>query len=612
MTVSSTSPNGERFTPFGSFGLRTALATALLGAFALSGCGGSDSATTGDVTISHLSGTATKASPKGAVSPVAALPAGVDSMQVSFMDASGNLVHGPIEVAAAPVVDIKEVPLAAKSAAVDYLRNGGYALATDNEPITWNGASGSASPTPTGAGPSKTQWQASMDSNGIASIKLSIDGQPATEFLAKGVAYSPAPIGFSNKDGPSFGDIFWDTPGGFLDFERVWKRDIENIRSAGFNALRTYSLISNFINNDGSIPSPGDITKPGSLLVRQHKKFLDEAWNNGVNPVYVIVGIPMPDTIYVKSAFDAPGNAKNNQFWDDNFTATIAQMKDHPAVIGFTIFNEVGGRCHYADPVPPAPKTLDERKCEGSKDLELYWQQLHTYPVHYWSQVKKYADRAKQMAPDKLIGWAFNDDADFAAVTVQYRKQYAQSIDFYGVNVFQAEQLNSALNPWLKEKQAEAARPILMTEYGLPATGHRNPNDPLSIYSDANTIKLTATAVGKLIPKAFEHPVVTGMFYFEWSDEWWKQPGNGNRNDRQEGISTSNDFPNKYWDEEGFGLYSIALGDRAANQVYTDNLGGKGGNVQVDKLTPRTELLDTVVNAFKNAEKTRNTALGPK
>lgn len=587
------------------------LVIALATALTLSACnGGSDTVATGEVTISHLS--APKSIQKDALPPAAALPEGIDSLQVSFEDANGNLVYGPIEVPAAPAVTLQNVPLNARSATVDYLRNGGFALATDDEPITWNGASGSASPVPVAAISSRTQWKAAMGSDGVASLKVSLNGGPAQDFLAKGVAYSPAPIGFSNKDGPSFGDIFWDTPGGFLDFDRVWKRDMEQIRSLGFNAVRTYSLISNFIKNDGSIPSPEEINAPGSLLVRQHKKFLDEAWNNGVNPIYVIVGIPMPDTIYVKSVFDLPEKAKEIKYWDDNFTATVAQMKDHPAVIGFTIFNEVGGRCHYADPTPPPPATLNERKCEGPDDLNLYWQRIQTYPVHYWNQVQKYADRAKAMAPDKLIGWAFNDDPDFASLTVEYRKKHAQSVDFYGVNVFQAEQLNSALNPWLQANQSDAARPILMTEYGLPATGHSRSGDPLSIYADANTIKRTADAVGKLIPEAFKHPSVTGMFYFEWSDEWWKQPGDANRKDRQEGTDSSNNFPNGYWDEEGFGLYSIALGDRAANQIYTDNLGGKGGNVQVDKLTPRTELLNVVTDAFKNAEKTRQGALGPR
>ncbi|WP_028605339.1 hypothetical protein [Ottowia thiooxydans] len=588
---------------------RALLAAALASAFLLASCGGgSDTVGTGEVTISHLASAKTGSLQKAA----AALPAGVDSMQVKFLDASGAVVHGPVEVLAGPTVAIQNVPLTAKSATVDYLRNGGYSLANDDEPIAWDGARGSASPVPTTAGPSTTKWQASMDDTGIASLKVAVNGGAAQDFLAKGVAYSPAPIGSSNKDGPSFGDLFWDTPGGFLDFELVWKRDLENIRKHGFNSLRTYSLIANFIKNDGSTPTPAEINAPGSLLVRQHKKFLDEAWNNGVNPVYVIVGIPMPDTMFVKSVFDLPVKAKEIEFWDNNFTATIEQMRDHPAVIGFTIFNEVGGSCHYADPVPPAPTTLTDRKCEGSDDLAVYWQQLHTYPVHYWAQVKKYADRAKALAPNKLIGWAFNDDPVFAEKTVEYRKANAQSIDYYGVNVFQAEQVASALDPWLKAKQGDAARPIIMTEYGLPATGHRTSGDPLSIYSDEATVKATANAVGPLINASFKHPAVTGMFYFEWSDEWWKQSGGSNRNDRQEGTPTPNGFPNKYWDEEGFGLNSIALGDRAANQAYTDNYGGKGGNLQVDKLTPRTELLNAVTTAFKGAEQTRKTALGLK
>lgn len=591
--------------------LLSLLTTAVAGSLFLTGCnGGSDTVASGEVIISHHA--PSKSTHKSALPPAAALPEGIDSLHISFRNDNGQLVYGPIEVPASHELTLRDVPLTAKVATVDYLRNGGFAVATDEEPVTWNGAIGSASPIPAPAASSTTRWQASIGSNGVAGLTVSVNGGTAQDFLAKGVAYSPAPIGFSNKDGPSFGDIFWDTPGGFLDFDRVWKRDIEQIRSLGFNALRTYSLISNFINNDGSTPTPEEISKPGSLLVREHKKFLDEAWNNGVNPVYVIVGIPMPDTIYVKSVFDLPEKAKEIRYWDDNFTATVQQMKDHPAVIGFTIFNEVGGRCHYADPTPPPPTTPAQRQCEGPEDLALYWEKIQTYPVHYWSQVKKYADRAKAMAPDKLIGWAFNDDPVFASSTVEYRKQYAQSVDFYGVNVFQHEQLRTSLDPWLQSNQSDAARPILMTEYGLPATGHSRTGDPLSIYADASTIKRTADAVGKLIPEAFRHPAVTGMFYFEWSDEWWKQPGEANRKDRQEGTDSSNAFPNGYWDEEGFGLFSIALGDRAAHQVYTDNLGGKGGNVQVDKLTPRTELLNTVVDAFKNAEQTRRGALGPR
>lgn len=318
-------------------------------------------------------------------------------MQIEFKDASGQLLYGPIEVLAAPQVTIPNVSLNASSITVDYLRNGGFALASDDEAIAWNNAAGSASPVPAAVAPSTTQWHSSIDTHGNAKLTVAVEGGPAQNFLVKGVGYSPAPIGFSNKNGPSFGDIFWDTPGNFLDFEKVWKRDVETIRGHGFNAVRTYSLIANFINNDGSIPTPAEINSPGSLLVREHKKFLDEMWNNGDRPIYVIVGIPMPATIFDKSAYDASGNALQNEYWDNNFTATVTQMQDHPAVLGFTMFNEVVG--------------ANEAYSDATK------------AQHFWEQVQKYSERAKHIAPGKLIGWAYFDDPSFAPNTLDYRRR---------------------------------------------------------------------------------------------------------------------------------------------------------------------------------------------
>lgn len=569
--------------------IRSTLFTALFsGVLAIAGCNGdagSSATATGEVTISHQAQATKTVSQKTAASTDAAIPDGVDSLQIKFEDASGNVVYGPVEVPAAPQVSIQNVPLIATSLTVDYLRNGGYALATDDEPIAWSNGLGSARPTPAAAKPSVTQWKTAMDANGIARLSVAVNGGPFSDLLLKGVAYSPAPIGFSNKDGPSFGDIFWDTPGGFLDFSAVWKRDMETIRSHGFNAVRTYSFIANFIKNNGTIPTQAEINKPGSLLVRQHKKFLDEAWNNGVNPIYVLVGIPMPPAIYLKQDYDDTHNADAIKFWDNNFTATVEQMKDHPAVIGFTIFNEVGGTPDYSGDTTKA--------------------------THYWRQIQIYSARAKERAPNKLVGWAFNDDPVFATSTVEYRKTYAAAVDFYGVNAFQPEQLKTALDPWQQSIQGTASRPIWLTEYGLPATSRTVAGRPESIYSDAATHAKVAKAVGTVIPMAFRHPVVTGMFYFEWSDEWWKQEGDAMRKDRQEGGNANKGgFPNGYADEEGFGLNSIALGKRAANQVYTDHPDGIGGNLQVDVLTPRTELMDTVTGAFRNAAQTRKDALG--
>lgn len=590
---------------------RLLLAAMAVMALTLASCGGGSSPLTGsssslpgsaaqpavgEVTISHLardqfSSALKKALTAGSASP---LPNDVDALQIEFFDNVGKSVLGPVEVDADPVVTVRDVPLSARSATVSYLRNGGFALAKDDEDIAWSGVAGSASPNPAPVDASYTRWKTSVDASGIASVTLSssqVNGGAPKDIVLKGVAYSPAPIGTSNKDGPGLGDLFWDTPrpNDFLDFDKVWKRDLENIRAKGFNSVRVYSLIANFIKDNGDIPTPAEIADVNQLRVREHKKFLDAAWNNGVNPIYVLAGIPTPDSLWVKSIFDNPGNTAKNVYWDNNFTATLNQLKDHPAVIGFTMFNEQGGAAEF----------------NGTA----------TNSRHYWSQIQKYSQRAKTIAPDKLIGWAFFDNVSFATDTVEYRRTYAKAIDFYGVNAFQPTTI-AFLKPWEKAIQGDTARPIFMTEFGIPATGHRNNSrDPLTIYADATTVQKAADAMSKMLPLVFQHPAAAGVFYFEWSDEWWKQDplaGVNTLNTRQEGGQFIDYFPNLFYDEEGFGLNSIALGDREAAQVYTDKPWGKGGNVQVDVLSPKTSLMDAVTNAYRNAEQGRRAALGTK
>lgn len=636
--------------------LKKLTASSLLAAVFLAGCGSDNSddfvvttggATTGTVTVTHPGGLA-RTNQDFENPGASSVPPGVDSFQFQFLDANGNPIYGPLELPVAESVEIPNVPLAARTVDIDYLRGGGFALFEDNEAIDWQGGVGSVNDPDPGAAPASTsRWTTSVDSSGVAHINVSVEGDQATEFLVKGVGYSPAPIGFSNKDGPSFGDVFWKTPGGFLDFSRVWKRDVENIRG-DFNLVRTYSMIAHFINDDGSIPPPSEFEKPDSLRVRTHEDFLDACWNNGDQPIYVIVGIPMPASIYIKSLFENPNLAAENRYWDDNFTATVEQMGAHPAVIGFTIFNEIGGTPDYS----------------GEADKATL----------YWSQVQKYSERAKSIAPDKLVGWAFNDDPVFASSTIEYRRQYAGAVDFYGVNAFQAQQIGSTVDPWSASLQGDTARPIILTEYGLPATSHTNSStiqpylepllsmakqiiaqresvpvnqvlpetgDPnlvfpseenaLSIFENESTVAAAAESVGNIIPQLFQTPIVGGVVYFEWSDEWWKQdpyapfnipdtasPDPNARKStnfvqlqitRQEGGGSNAGFPNGFYDEEGFGLNSIALDGRLATQVYTDNLGGRGGNLQVDRLTPRTVLYDTVVGVYQRAEQIRADAL---
>jgi hypothetical protein len=527
-----------------------------------------------------------------------------DAVQLVFNDAGGNVVLGPLEFPAAETLMVENVPLTATEVVVDYLENGGLAIEESETPLSFSGARAQVSNPRAQAAPApRSRWAASVDASGNARLTVQTQGQPGRDtglsapapFKVKGVAYSPAPIGYSNKFGPAFGDLFFDTfsPKDFLDFEKVWQRDIEKIRR-NFNTIRVYSMMAIQVDPATGKP-PAD---PETAQEFQHKKFLDALWNNGNNPVFVIVGIPMPDRIFIKPAFDAPDPNGEKKFWDVNLTRIVGQLKDHPAVLGFTIFNELGA--------------VDEWTAAAT-----------TTAQHYWSQVETYSQRVKQLAPDKLVGWAFFDAPSLVVQGKGKLESFAKSIDFYGVNAFQKDTIGPTLDNYRQGVLGSAARPVILTEYGLPPTYHADTSTfqppgvagtfPTkanidSIADSPASINAAAQAVARVIPQALAHPINAGMTYFEWADEWWKgdpiaynnlgQPAVTTEITRWNGGLPNPGFPNGYGDEEGFGLHSIRTNGRTPEQVYTVNPGTPAGNTSPDILTERSALFQAVVNAY--------------
>lgn len=527
-----------------------------------------------------------------------------DAVQMVFADASGRVVLGPLEVPTAGLIRVEKVPLSAAEVEIDYLRNGGLAVYESDTALHWSGAGVQVNNPPyVTAGLSRSVWAAAVDASGHAQLTVRTQGVPGTggtlsapkPFKVKGVAYSPAPIGYSNKFGPAFGDLFFDTfaPQSFLDFEKVWRRDSEKIRR-NFNTVRVYSMMAIQVDPGTGLP-PAD---PQAAQEFRHEKFLDALWNNGVDPVYVIVGVPMPDRIFIKSVYDAPDPNGEKRFWDTNFTRTVTQLKDHPAVLGFTIFNELGSVNEWTAADTPAA-------------------------LHYWGQVQVYSQRAKRIAPDKLAGWAFFDAPSLVREARDKLKIYAKAVDFYGVNAFQRDTISATLDNYRSSELGEAAKPVILTEYGLPPTYHADTSTfqppgvsgtfPTkanidSIADSPASIDAAAQAVARVIPQALNHPINAGMTYFEWSDEWWKQDPFAYNNQGLPAVATeitrwngglpNPGFPGGYGDEEGFGLHSIATNGRAPEQVYTVNPGTPAGNTTPDLLTERSALFRAVVGAY--------------
>ena len=180
----------------------------------------------------------------------------------------------------------------------------------------------------------------------------------------------------------------------------------------------------------------------------------------------------------------------------------------------------------------------------------------------------------------------------------------AAGFDYWGVNSYQTDNFDSILgnlNGSYGNLPESMSLPVLFTELGWPATGHRDPSDSNSIYEDAETRSKTAAMVGKMYPQALNSEKVLGTFYFEFQDEWWKQElvNNPSYNSATwNGTPAApTTFPNGYWDEEGFGLYSTRRSGGRANN--SDNRSGSGATLPVDEIIERVEITEVLTGIYK-------------
>jgi hypothetical protein len=100
-----------------------------------------------------------------------------------------------------------------------------------------------------------------------------------------------------------------------------------------------------------------------------------------------------------------------------------------------------------------------------------------------------------------------------------------------------------------------------------------------------------------MLPKALEDAICLGVYYFEFCDEWWNQPESPNIFTWFGGPPAG--FPNGYWDNDGFGLYSVKRGGGLPDDapIWIDN----GPNPEIDVHTERSEIATAVREAYQQA-----------
>lgn len=406
----------------------------------------------------------------------------------------------------------------------------------------------------------------------IKGRKLFVNGET---FQVKGVNYSPVPIGASFDDGDKIGDVFFDY------FTPVHKVDLPLIREMGANTLRLYGMF------------PWHPQK-GSLEPRDHTKFLDLAYNNGEDPLYIWVSYPISSSIFrykVVNSLPADGDfyvilptgpKGADQIWvmdeeaeqpgfdwlgqqtagerresdREAYLALAEKYKDHPAVFGWVLGNELNSPQNRTNPA-------------------------------YWKYLNDLAGELKEVSPNKETMVTLIDDGMITLRKVKELGIDVSNIDIWGINSYRGNVHDGQNNfgvgagSLFKEFEAVSSKPLIVSEFGPSSTTRQEIIDqkllPAEIGDMTDLIKLCQTGTMVELPDEAElaalyieghwediennRSVVSGGIVFEWQDEYWKA---GDKNEQTPSKATNIDFPGGCWDEEGFGIMGVGLNRNSA------------------------------------------------
>ncbi len=379
-------------------------------------------------------------------------------------------------------------------------------------------------------------------------------------------------------------------------------------------------------------------------------QFLDLCWNHGVNPIYVVIGISLDPWLAFAGTNPDSASAHDERMYIERTTQWLAQRYGyHPAVIGFAIGNETNlpfprGTDRYIDYWQYLNHLGAIAKRYAPDKLTMT--AFADYPAGETPMLLKPLLAFKNVAdthpgaptvPVCVDQSGANPSPDCSSA--HRRRAYPADIyalDVWGFNAYRRPETEDVANfkRWIvdghytnggeigTELPNPAPKPIILTEWGAPASirtrdgqpppppnpqwvraspavadefrgapGYRAARLIRRIASDIYGPHSTLSTVGG--------GILSGGYVFEFQDEWWKeaerQPVTWSSHDTT--ILTSKfSFGEpgagfaSYWDEEWFGLMSVAtgVGRRPDSPVLLiAEHGERSLNGGADVLTPR-------------------------
>ncbi|MBU4487925.1 MAG: hypothetical protein KKI13_02515 [Candidatus Omnitrophica bacterium] len=335
--------------------------------------------------------------------------------------------------------------------------------------------------------------------------KLLVGGNP---FIVRGVGYQPTPIGYypyNRYDGSPYIDVFADTP-----YNRtMWARDLEYLREMHCNTIRTWGAVTS-------------------------EAFLDACYNNGVNPIYVIMGYWL-DCAKDYSDYAKPNVPENRIDVLEDFVQYVQTYKDHPAVLIWAIGNEDN---YWYPGYKRGLYTLINEMARTAYEAEgsAY------HPVMFPSRELVYMGEESVRSTDFAMNY----------------------LDIWGVNTYRGNTFGDLFSNY----QFRSTKPFVITEYGIDAWD--NMASPPTEYEDMQASY--ATALWDEI--AANENFCMGGVIMEYCDEWWKDDDLGSYPDSHDYGGYENEaHPDGFSNEEWWGIMrTVDNGDSidmmAPREVY--------------------------------------------
>jgi len=335
---------------------------------------------------------------------------------------------------------------------------------------------------------------------------LLVNGKP---FTIKGVGYAPVPVGIDPEAVPPYGDYYT------LDQSAIYLRDLPLLRDMHANTIRLWGW-----NNEAD-----------------HTDFLDRAYNNGKRPLYVIV------TFWMALDLDLSDDETKTDLKND-FQAMVAAHKNHPAVLMWSIGNELNASGTYEGNLPALFSLLNEMA-----QLAHTEEGMNPHPV------------TTPLADSNLIS------------TISTYDPGMTNLDVWSVQVYRG----SSFGTLFSDYQAVSTKPLAILEYGIDAYDDQNGDE----YETLGTAHQADYAKSLWNEIARNSPVCTGGSIMAYSDEWWK----GKYGKTEEGHLTCPDYDPSLHSPCGYAAPSHP--DGYANEEWWGIMRTQDNGAEPDIMQPR-------------------------